>query len=153
MRSRAIGTAILDPSRPTPACCPPQAGSPFPRAATVGGEPTLRAGRRDPWQQAAKAGRGRGDPRQQLGLVGVLGELAESVDHGEVGEADVAELDGRAHEHPHPTPPGAVGKRQQQAGLAHPGVSGEQDDLRLAALGPLQGGDEPAQLHGPADER
>jgi hypothetical protein len=113
------------------------------------GEP----GRLDPGQEPAEDGRGQGRSGQQPGLLRVVGQLAQGVDHGQVGQADVAQLDRGAHEHPHPQPAGPVGKRQQQAGLAHPGVAGNQHHLRAALPGPLQHRVEPVQLDRPADER
>jgi hypothetical protein len=77
----------------------------------------------------------------------------QGVHHGQIGQADVAQLDTAAGQHPHPAPASPVGKRQQQAGLAHSGVPGEQHHLRSALLGPFQHRVEPAQLERPADER
>ena len=115
----------------------------------VAGEP----GRLDPGQEPAEGGRGHGRTGQQPGLLRVVGELAQGVHHGQIGKADVAQLDGCTHQHPRPALTGPVGKRQQQARLAHPGVTGKQHHLRAALLGPFQQRVEPAQLHRPADER
>jgi hypothetical protein len=109
--------------------------------------------RPDPGQEPAEAGGGRGRPGEQAGLLRVVGELAQGVDHGQIGQADVAQLDAAAHQHPHPAPAGPVGERQHQAGLAHPGVPGDQHHPRAALLGPFQHLVEPAQLDRPADER
>jgi hypothetical protein len=107
----------------------------------------------DPGQEPTEGGRGHGRAGQQPGLLRVVGELAQRVHHGQIGQADVAQLDTAAGEHPHPTPTSPAGKRQQQAGLAHPGVAGHQHHLRAAPLGPLQYRVEPAPLDRPADER
>jgi hypothetical protein len=115
----------------------------------VAGEP----GRLDPGQEPAEAGRGHGRTGQQSGLLRVVGELAQGVHHGQIGKADVAQLDGCTHQHPRPALAGPVGERQQQAGLAHPGVAGKEHHLRGALLGAFQQRVEPAGLHRPADER
>ena len=110
-------------------------------------------GRVDPGQEPAEAGSGRGRTDQESGLLRVVGELAQGVDHGQIGQADVAQLDTATGQHPHPAPASPVGERQQQAGLAHPGVAGDQHHLRAALPGPFQRRVEPAQLDRPADER
>jgi hypothetical protein len=119
----------------------------------VAGESAKRLGLPDPGEQAAEAGRGGGHPRQQVGLLGFVDELAQRIDHWEVGEADVAQLDSRTQEDSRPAPAGPVGECEQQAGLAHPGVTGEQHDLRAVLLGPVQDRLEPLRLTRPADER
>jgi hypothetical protein len=110
-------------------------------------------GRVDPGQEPAEAGRGCGRTGQQPGLLRVIGEPAQGVHHGQIGQADVAQLDTAAGQHPHPAPVSPVGERQQQAGLAHSGVTGDQHHLRAALLGPFQQLVDPAQLDRPADER
>ena len=94
-----------------------------------------------------------GRSRPRPGLLRVVGELAQGVDHGQIGQADVAQLDTAASQHPRPAPARPLGERQQQAGLAHPGVAGHQHHLRAAPLGPFQHRIEPVQLGRPADER
>ena len=46
-----------------------------------------------------------------------------------------------------------VSKLQQQPGLAHPSLAGQQHQPRAALLGPLQRRRKPVKLIGPADER
>jgi len=113
----------------------------------------FRPGLVDPGQEPAEAGRGHGRTGQQPGLLRVISELAQGIHHRQKGQADVAQLDTAAGQHPHPAPASPVGKRQQQAGLAHSSVPGDQHHLRAALLGPFQHRVEPAQLHRPADER
>jgi len=110
-------------------------------------------GRVDPGQEPAEAGRGGGRSGQQPGLGRVVGQPTQGVHHGQMGQADVAQLDRRTHQHPHPAPASPVGERQQQAGLAHPGVTGDQHHLRAALRCPFQQRVDPAQLDRPADER
>jgi hypothetical protein len=109
-------------------------------------------GRLDPGQEPAEAGRGHGRAGQQPGLLRVVGEPPQRVHHGQIGQADVAQLDAAAGEHPGPAPARPLGQREQQAGLAHPGVAGHQHHLRTALLGPFQHRVEPAQLDHPADQ-
>jgi hypothetical protein len=115
--------------------------------------PAHEPGRVDPGQEPAQSGRGRRRPGQQLGLLRVVGEPAQGVHHREISQADVAQLHAASAEHPHPAAPGPLAKCQQQPGLAHPGVAGDQHDLGPALLGPVQRRLELAQLDGPADER
>jgi hypothetical protein len=102
------------------------------------GGPTHRSGRGDPREKPGEAGRGRRRLGQQLGLGGIVGEPTQGVHHREVGEADVAQLHAASGQHPHPAAPSPLAKCQQQAGLAHPGVTGDQHDLGSALLGPVQ---------------
>ena len=115
----------------------------------VAGEP----GRLDPGQQPAQPGRGRGRTGQQPGLLRVISKLAQGVHHGQIGQADVAQLDTAPGQHPHPTPAGPVGQRQQQPGLPTPASPATSTTCGRALLGPFQRRVEPAQLDRPADER
>jgi hypothetical protein len=112
-----------------------------------------RSGVLDPAQQPADGGRGRGDLGQQLRVGGIVGKAAQGVHHREVGKADVAQLHTAAGKHPRPALLGLIGELGQQPGLAHPGITGQQHDLRAAVLSPVQRPLDSAQLSSPTNER
>ena len=103
-------------------------------------------------QEPAQAGQGRGQRGGHLGLARPGAEVAEGVDEGDIGEADVADLHAAADQHPDAGPAGPGGQLVQQPGLAHPGVAGDQPDRRAPALGPVEQAEQAAQLIGAADE-
>ena len=77
-------------------------------------------------QEPAKAGRSRSDLSHQVRFLRVVGKATQCVHDRQVGKADVAKLHTAADKHPRPPMLGPVGKLQQQPGLAHAGIAGQQ---------------------------
>ena len=83
----------------------------------------------------------------------VGGDGAEQVDERQIGQADVAEVDAVAGEHPHAAFGGPGGQLVEQPGLADPGVAGEQDGGGPARLRALDMRQQAGELIGPAHQR
>ena len=104
-------------------------------------------------QQAAEAGHGGDQRRDQLGLVRAGAHVTEGVDERHVGQADVAHLEAPADQHPGAASGGLGRQLGEQAGLADTGLAGHQRHRRTAGLRPRQQLQELGELLGPADER
>ena len=103
-------------------------------------------------QQPTKSWEALGRRRQQLVVVGLGGEPAQSGEEGDIGEADVADLQAPANQHLCPLPTGLVGQLSQQPSLADPSIAGYQHYGRLALLGLLQGSQQSGEFLASPDE-
>jgi hypothetical protein len=83
----------------------------------------------------------------------VGGHRAEQVDERQVGQADVAQVDAVAGEHPHAALGGPGAQLVEQPGLADPRVAREQDGGGAAGPGPFDVRQQAGELVGPAHQR
>ena len=107
--------------------------------------------------------RGPRTPGEQTGQDGVAGagrcelgigrDHTEQVDEGQVGQADVAEIDAVAGEHADASCGGPRGELVEQPRLAHTCVAGEEDGGGAAGRRPVDAGQQAGELIGPAHQR
>jgi hypothetical protein len=143
-RLEQLEPAVVDLLR----CCPVRQG-PAEVAPLDGRRHRRGEGRRPPGQQ-------RGEdrvPRRRRGQLGLGRHRAQQVHERQVRQPDVTEVDAVPGQHPH-SPLGRVrGELIEQAGLAHPGVTGQQDRGGAAGGGPVDVRQQVGELGSPSHHR
>jgi hypothetical protein len=115
----------------------------------LGGRQHRRERRRPPGQQCGQDGVSHGGG----GQLRLDRDRPEQVDEGQVGQPDVTEIDAVPRQHPHAALGRAGGELVEQPGLAHPGVTGQQDRGAASCDRPLEVRQQAGELVGPSHHR
>lgn len=94
-----------------------------------------------------------GARRRDRGRLGIGGHRAQEVHEGQVGQADVAQVDAVPGEHPEPALLGPGGELVEQPGLPYARVAGQENGPRPPGGGAVEGRQQAGELGGPSHHR